>query len=117
MSSPRLQRLPICAVALALWVPTAAHAGPSAEEVAGLERRQGVDALGGAILSRQTAARFDWDQQRQADHVLESASDPALLSPIEAASAATVASSSSSDADWQANPCQVLYLKPAGVAQ
>ena len=41
-----------------------------------LEGEWWVDGLGGVVLSRQTAAQFDWDQRRTADHVLDAPADP-----------------------------------------
>ena len=44
-----------------------------------LEGEWWVDALEGTVLSRQTAARFDWDLRRTADEVLEPVSDGQTL--------------------------------------
>jgi formylglycine-generating enzyme required for sulfatase activity len=38
-----------------------------------------VDCLGGAVLSRQTAAQFDWDRRQQAHHVIEPDTTPDVL--------------------------------------
>lgn len=77
------------------WSGTGVHVAPHLADAFGREGRPGLarslfdaevlagewwaDGLGGVLLSRQTAAQFDWDHRRTADHVLDAPADPTAL--------------------------------------